>query len=91
MLDFDAGDAAGMDATSRVAVWGVNGSDHRTVGVPGDQDKVFFFGPVGQLFLSMAFSMIVFGRAGGVQKSQPFRRSPHVPHKETAKGPQIAV
>ena len=59
MVDLDTGDAVRMDTASRVAVGGVGGPDHGTVGMARDQDASVFLRPFGELFLGAPFLFII--------------------------------
>lgn len=86
-FDFEAGNAAGMDAASAVIIIRIVFGQSRTVCVPGDQNVIFLIGPVVQALFCFVLSRIVFGRAGGIEYAVAFQRFPQISDEKTGKFP----
>lgn len=91
MFNFDTGDAAGVDAASRVHIVGRDCMKPWSVGVSGDQGHLVFQGKVGESFFHPILADIIFGGAGRIQHAEMLQRAPEVPDKKTGKLPEGGV
>lgn len=90
-LYFDTGDALRVDTTAGIHIGEVCSVQSWAVSMSGDQRISRFCGKAGQTLLNFVFMPVVFGRAGRVQHTIAFQRTPDVAHKETVDLPAGGV
>ena len=76
MVDFQTGDAAGMNAASAVIIIRIIYRKCGTVCVSGNQDMVFLYSPVMQTLFRFIFSRIVLSGACRVENTVMLKRFP---------------
>ena len=91
MFDFQAGDAARVDAASAVIVIFILFRKRGAVGVAGNQDMVLLFRPMVEPFFRFVLSCVIFGGAGGVQDTETLQGFPQVADEETGETPKSRV
>lgn len=82
VLNFQAGDAAWMDAAPGIEVGGIRISGHGAVGVPCDEQFLFLDRPGCQALFCLLFLCIIAGSAGRVGYAKGFQRFPEIPHQK---------
>ena len=90
-LDFNTGDAAGMNAASRVVVIGGFCWQDRAVRVPGNQNAAVLLCPLLQTDFAVVLYMVILGGAGGVEDTEIFQRAPEIADEKTGEWPERRV
>lgn len=90
-FDFQTGDAVRVYAASAVTVRKIRLRQGGAVGMPGNQENLFFFGKGLQPFFTGLLAGIIFSGAGGVENPVVLQWSPEVSDQEAGDRPEGGI